>query len=157
MPTFTIENSTIPSSVQTASKVMWKRRKFGVEHTYVPIPDLPLLSHETLRNLLIFPRFGCMGGSVIEFLPAMRDAQSHFPAHAATGSPVFILGFPVGANGKKPVCQCRRHGFNSKVHKTPRGGHDNLLQCSCLENPMCRGAWWAAVHGVTKSWTRLSD
>ena len=29
------------------------------------------------------------------------------------------------------------------------------LQCSCLENPMDREAWWAAVHGVTKSWTRL--
>ena len=32
-----------------------------------------------------------------------------------------------------------------------------LLQYSCLENPMYRGAWWAAVHGVTKSRTRLSD
>ena len=31
------------------------------------------------------------------------------------------------------------------------------LQCSCLENPMGRGAWWAAVHGVTKSRTRLSN
>ena len=31
------------------------------------------------------------------------------------------------------------------------------LQCSCLENPMDRGAWWAAVHGVVKSRTRLSD
>ena len=29
--------------------------------------------------------------------------------------------------------------------------------CSCLENPMGGGAWWAAVHGVTKSWTGLSD
>ena len=33
----------------------------------------------------------------------------------------------------------------------------NPLQYSCLENPMDRGAWKAAVHGVTKSWTRLSD
>ena len=31
------------------------------------------------------------------------------------------------------------------------------LQCSCLENPMDRGAWWATVHGVTKRWTRLND
>ena len=31
------------------------------------------------------------------------------------------------------------------------------LQYSCLENPMDRGAWWATVHGVTKSQTRLSD
>ena len=33
----------------------------------------------------------------------------------------------------------------------------NTLQCSCLENPMDRGAWKAAVHGVAKSWTQLSD
>ena len=35
------------------------------------------------------------------------------------------------------------------------GGNDNLLQCSCLLNPMDRGAWWASL-GVTKSWTLLS-
>ena len=33
------------------------------------------------------------------------------------------------------------------------GGNGNLLQYSCLENPMDRGAWRATVHGVTKSWT----
>ena len=33
----------------------------------------------------------------------------------------------------------------------------NPPQCSCLENPMDRGAWWATVHGVAKSWTRLSN
>ena len=36
-------------------------------------------------------------------------------------------------------------------------GNGTPLQYSCLENPMDRGAWWAAVHGVTKSRTRLSD
>ena len=35
--------------------------------------------------------------------------------------------------------------------------NDNPLQHSCLENPMGGGAWWAAVHGVAKSRTRLSD
>ena len=39
----------------------------------------------------------------------------------------------------------------------PGGGHDNPLQDSCLENPMDREAWWATVHGVAKSQTRLSD
>ena len=34
-------------------------------------------------------------------------------------------------------------------------GNGNPLQCSCLENAMDRGAWWAAVHGVTQSRTRL--
>ena len=36
-------------------------------------------------------------------------------------------------------------------------GNGNPLQYSCLENPVGRGAWWAAVHGVAKSWTQLSD
>ena len=36
-------------------------------------------------------------------------------------------------------------------------GNGTPLQCSCLENPMDGGPWWAAVHGVTKSRTRLID
>ena len=43
-----------------------------------------------------------------------------------------------------------RPGKNSVV---PREGTGDPLQCSCLENPMDRGAWWAAVHGVAKSRT----
>ena len=39
----------------------------------------------------------------------------------------------------------------------PGGGHGNPLQYSCLENPMERGAQWATVHRVSKSWIRLSD
>ena len=35
--------------------------------------------------------------------------------------------------------------------RSPEGGNGNPLQCSCLENPMDRGAWWATVHGATKS------
>ena len=34
-------------------------------------------------------------------------------------------------------------------------GNGNPLQCSCLEHPRGRGAWWAAVYGVAQSWTRL--
>ena len=34
-------------------------------------------------------------------------------------------------------------------------GNGNPLQCSCLENPVDRGAWWAAVYGVAQSRTRL--
>ena len=37
--------------------------------------------------------------------------------------------------------------------KSPGGGLGNPLQYSCLENPMDRGAWWATVRGVAKSWT----
>ena len=41
--------------------------------------------------------------------------------------------------------------------RSPGEGNGNPLQYSCLENPMDGGAWSAAVHGVAKSRTRLSD
>ena len=48
------------------------------------------------------------------------------------------------------------HHFPSHIAPA-REGDGTPLQYSCLENPMDRGAWKAAVHGVVKSWTRLSD
>ena len=41
--------------------------------------------------------------------------------------------------------------------RSSRVGNGNSLQYSCLENPMDRGAWWAAVHGAAESQTQLSD
>ena len=49
------------------------------------------------------------------------------------------------------------HSGLEPTSKTSGEGAGNPLQSSCLENPMDGGAWWAAVHGVAKSWTRLSD
>ena len=44
---------------------------------------------------------------------------------------------------------------HKELVKRPREGNGNPLQYSCLENPMDGRAWWAAVHGVAKSRTRL--
>ena len=60
----------------------------------------------------------------------------------------------------EPAYQCRRHkkwGFNPWVRRSPGGGNGSLLQYSCLENPMDRGARWATVHGVTESQTQWTD
>ena len=43
------------------------------------------------------------------------------------------------------------------LRRSPGGGNDNPLQSPCLENPIDRGAWWATVHGVSKSRTQLRD
>ena len=48
-------------------------------------------------------------------------------------------------------------GLIPGLGRSAGGGHGNPLQYSCLENSMDRGAWWATVHGVAKSWTRLTD
>ena len=42
-------------------------------------------------------------------------------------------------------------GLIPGLGRSPRGGNGNPLQYSCLEKPLDRGAWWATVHGVTKS------
>ena len=49
----------------------------------------------------------------------------------------------------------RDMGWIPGLGRSPGGGHGDTLQYSCLENPMDRGARWAIVHRVTKSWTRL--
>ena len=48
-------------------------------------------------------------------------------------------------------------GWTPGSGRSPGGGNGNSLQCSCLENPVDRGAWQATVHRVAKSQTRLSD
>ena len=51
----------------------------------------------------------------------------------------------------------RDMGLTPGLGRSPREGHSNPLQNSCLEDPMDRGDWRATVHSVTKSPTRLSD
>ena len=52
-----------------------------------------------------------------------------------------------------PLVICELHALRA----CPRLGYGTPLQYSCLENPMDGGAWWAAVYGVTQSWTRLKQ
>ena len=54
------------------------------------------------------------------------------------------------------VSQKQKDKYQILTHICQRG-NGIPLQYSCLENPMDGGAWWAAVHGVARSWTRLSD
>ena len=48
-------------------------------------------------------------------------------------------------------------GSIHESERFPGGGNGNPLEYACQENPMDSGAWWAIVHGVSKSWTRLRD
>ena len=63
------------------------------------------------------------------------------------------MGFPGVSDGKEPACSARDQGLIPESGGSPGEGNDNPLQYSCLENSMDRGAWWATVHGVAKSWT----
>ena len=57
----------------------------------------------------------------------------------------------------KSACNAGDPGLIPGLGRSPGEGNGNPLQYACLENPMDRGAWWATVHGVAKSQTRLSD
>ena len=61
-----------------------------------------------------------------------------------------------GSDGKEPAHSVGDPGSVPGSGRSPGEGHDNLLQYSCLKIFMDRGTWWATVHRVAKSQTRLS-
>ena len=60
---------------------------------------------------------------------------------------------PGGSDGKESTCNAVDLGSILGLESSPGDGNGNLLQYSCLENLIDRGAWWSTVHGVTKSQT----
>ena len=59
-----------------------------------------------------------------------------------------IQGFLGGSDGKESACSAGNPGLIPGSGRSPGEGNGNVLQDSCLENLMDRGAWWATVHGV---------
>ena len=64
-----------------------------------------------------------------------------------------MLGFPGGSDGKESARNARDLSSIPESTRSSGEGHGNLLQYSCLENPMDGGAWQATAHSVVKSWT----
>ena len=87
---------------------------------------------------------------------AVRESCSHVPnwePKAYSTRLCDFAGFPDSASSKGPACQCSRQKRWGSIHgsgRSPEGGHVNPLHYSYLENPMDRGAWWAAVHRLAK-------
>ena len=67
------------------------------------------------------------------------------------------MGFPGSSDGKEFACSVGDWGLIPGSGRSPGEGNGNPLQYPCMENPMDGGVWQATVHGVAKSWTRLSD
>ena len=67
------------------------------------------------------------------------------------------MGFPRSSVGKESGCNAGDLGSIPGLGRSPGEGNGNTFQYSCLENLMNGGAWWATVHGFTKSQTQLSD
>ena len=69
------------------------------------------------------------------------------------------MGFPGGSDSKESACHAGDLGFIPGLERSPGGGEGMTAHSSILSwrIPMDRGAWWATIHGVAKSRTRLSD
>ena len=61
--------------------------------------------------------------------------------------------FPGGSVGREYTCNTRDVGLIPGLGRSPGGGNGDPLHYSCLESPMDRGAWWATIYVVSKSWT----
>ena len=71
----------------------------------------------------------------------------HYNMEPASQMVLMVKNLPVNAG------DIRDAGVMPGLGKSPGGGRGNPLQYSCLQNPMDRGAWWAIVHRVAKTWT----
>ena len=65
--------------------------------------------------------------------------------------------YTAGSDGEESACDAGDPGSITGSGRSPGEGNGNLLWYSCLENSIDRGAWWATVHGIAESQTRLSD
>ena len=68
--------------------------------------------------------------------------------------PSLLQSLPCDSDGKESAYNVEDPGSIPGLGRSPGGGHDNPLQCSCLENIMDRGAWQATLRGAHKELDR---
>ena len=87
----------------------------------------------------------------------MLEIGNHLLYFRGKGERQYSRGFLGGPDSKESACNAEDLSSVPGSGRSPREGTSYPLQYSCLENPMDRGAWWATVHGVVNSQTRLSN
>ena len=132
-----------------------------------------LLNNTLIAQEVNFSKIKYQGSKYLSLLCFNKDVQDkpiHIlcqvtsPEHSANRSTYSII-FDSSSNLSKYhpsfyTCSQLPHDLPdlfTSTHSANREGTGNSLQYCCLENPMAGGALWARVHGVAKSWTRLSD
>ena len=87
----------------------------------------------------------------------MKSDMTEAIKHTHTVIYTLLKGFLGGSDGKESTHNAGDPGSISGSRRSSGEGNGNTLQYSCLENPVDRGALWATVHGLARSWTGLSD
>ena len=115
-----------------------------------PHPQL-LPSNRSCCKRRLFPHHGSLFHWTLRRLPPKAPEQI-LGANKNHRNPTA----PGASDGKDSICNAREPGSIPGTGRSPGGGNGHPLQHSCLENPMDRGAWRAAVPGVAQSRPRLS-
>ena len=144
----------------TFLKVLGSQQNCEEGTDFSHMPPAPTHAQLPLPYLSTIPPQGwdiCSGGGSTLAHQHHLESRVYIRAQSWCSIEGDFWGFPSGPDSKHSDCNAGDPGSIPASGRSPGDGNDNPLQYSCLENPMNRGAWWATVHGVTKSWTQLSD
>ena len=106
-----------------------------------------------MRNMCVVLLSFILANLVVTFPTEDKVCRQVLPCKEFNGT----FAFPGSSEIKESACNAGDVGLIPGLGRSPGEGNGNPLQYSCLENPMDRRAWWATVHGIAKSRTRLSD
>ena len=117
---------------------------------------------ERTKGTSVFYDSGILVAQLVKNLPAVQEAQVQSLGREDTleegmATHSNILGLPRGLSGKESACNAGDPGSIPGSGRSTGEGNGNPLQCSCLENPMDRGAWQVTVHRVAESRTGPSS
>ena len=134
-------------------------RPHELQHARPPCPTATPRVHSNSCPNSCYP---AISSSVLPFssCPQSLPASGSFPmSQLCMREPRYwSFSFNISpSNEHSGLISFRMTGLISRLGRFPGVGNGNSLQYSCLENSMDRGTWWATVHGVAKSRTRLSN
>ena len=158
------------STVSAGSLVLWGNSEIQLKQMIYPYFTqwatrlkglytnfLELLYEDSSQNVLVPWYPGCCHvGTVLSMAATKTGSQksleyTEYVPMGREGSQGH-LGFPGGSDGNDSACYAGDPGLIPGSGRSPGEGNGNPLQYSCLENPWTV-AWWATIHGVTKSRT----
>ena len=116
------------------------------------VSNFLFISHNALNGK---EKFGLLECWLAWNLDAILEIYTYFFLSFPCKRVGHNLGFPGGSEVKASACNVGDLGSIPRSGRSPGEGNGNPLRYSYLENPMDRGAGWATVHGVTKSWIQL--
>ena len=120
-----------------------------------PAPLSMEFSRQEYWNGLPFPFPGDLPDPAIE--PRTPVLQTDTLLSEPPNLYLFLImdlhGLPRWLSGKESTCNAEGAGLTSGLGRSPGKGNGNPFQYACLGNSINRGAWWATVHGLQKSWT----